>query len=62
LARGQSRFVPESGKYVVLGTVEMEALRKGLASGTPRSPLSLADIAEFKEVMSLRVEGGWERA
>jgi hypothetical protein len=64
LASGLSRIAPQAvgGKYLVVGTMDRKAWRKGLHGGAPELSRSLEHVAEFKKVLDLKVEGGWGRA
>jgi hypothetical protein len=61
LAQTPARFVPATpgSGYLVVGTVDLKTWRKRLTdSGTGMEEI-LEHLADFKQHLTLRVEGGW---
>jgi hypothetical protein len=63
LAQGPAQYTPVKGGegYFVLGTVDRKVWQKGLTGGTPIQEI-LEHMADFKEHLTLHVEGGWRPA
>jgi hypothetical protein len=59
LAQGPANWKPGSGTYQVIGTMDKKVWEKGL-QGEGEVAATLQQVADFKQVLSLRVEGGWE--
>jgi hypothetical protein len=64
LAHAFNRLAPEVvGKdYLVLGTMDKKAWRKGLEGSRPQLGDALDHVADFKKFLELHVEGGWRPA
>jgi hypothetical protein len=63
LSNSLSRIAPEvvGNEYMVLGMMDKKAWQGGLRGGGMPLEAGLDHVAEFKHVLDLKVEGGWQR-
>jgi hypothetical protein len=59
LANGPAHLTPGDGGYLVIGTMDKTAWQKGLDGGEGRVAATVQQVADFKKVLTLHVEGGW---
>jgi hypothetical protein len=58
LAIGQARQQPGKPCYFVIGTMDRKAWEQGLSGNSLALADSMKHVAEFKKVLTLKVEGG----
>lgn len=64
LAHSLGRIAPEmvGNEYLVLGTMDKRAWQRGLNADGQALSSCLEFVAEFQQVLELKIEGGWAPA